>query len=114
MLGCLRLAIANLYLPRFYQKVFKETDYFTTADPVKVCKRCMYYEVARSFLEFSCEEPKFSSVLSLFTHAKNERIAVHLHTCHPVDQTVKMDMKNVRPRPLPLVPAFLSYHLDTV
>jgi hypothetical protein len=94
----LYLAVADLSLPRFCQKVFEETDHFATADPVEACKSHMHYEVARSFLEFSCEEGKFGSASSLFTFAKTWRMGVHLHTRHPVDQTVKMDMKNVRSR----------------
>jgi hypothetical protein len=89
--------------------VFKETDPFVTADPVKICKRHINYKVARLFLDFSYKESNFSSTVSLFTYIKARRIGVHLHTRYPVDQTVKMDMKNVRLSPLPLVPTFPYY-----
>jgi hypothetical protein len=50
--------------------VFKETDYFNTANPVKVYKMYINYEVARLFLDFSYEESNFSSASSLFTYTK--------------------------------------------
>jgi len=35
--------------------VYAETNHFTTAGPIEVCKKNMRYEVAKSFLGFSCE-----------------------------------------------------------
>src|SRR4051812_6198947 len=48
-------AEANKVGPRFCQKVYGESDYFTTSDPVDVCKNHLRYEVVRSFLEWSCQ-----------------------------------------------------------
>jgi hypothetical protein len=36
-------------MTRFCQKVYDESDHFTTPDPVEVCKSHIYYEVVRSF-----------------------------------------------------------------
>jgi hypothetical protein len=92
--------------------VFKEIDHFIIANPIKVYKTHMNYEVVRSFLDFSYEESNFSSAMSLFTYAKAWRIGVYLYTRYPVDQTVKIDIKNIRLSPLSLEPAFPSYLLS--
>jgi hypothetical protein len=44
-------AEANKDSTRFCQKVYDETDYFGTPDPVEICKNHLHYEVVRSFLE---------------------------------------------------------------
>ena len=47
-------AAANKTGPRFCQKVYDESSYFTSPDPIDVCKNYLYYEFVRSFLERSC------------------------------------------------------------
>ena len=48
-------AAANKTGPRFRQKVYDESSYFTSPDPIDVCQNYLYYEVVRSFLERSCQ-----------------------------------------------------------
>jgi hypothetical protein len=81
---------------RFCQKVYDETNHFTTPDPIEVCRKHVDYQVVRSFLEWSCQTSKFKKASSLFTHAKAWRMGVIQYTRAPVDPAVKMDMKNVR------------------
>jgi hypothetical protein len=40
---------ANKVSPRFCQRVYEESSYFTTCDPIDVCKNHLHYEVVRSF-----------------------------------------------------------------
>jgi hypothetical protein len=44
-------AAANKTGPRFCQKVYDESNYFTSPDPIDVYKKHLHYEVMRSFLE---------------------------------------------------------------
>jgi hypothetical protein len=96
-------AAANKTGPRFCQKVYDESSYFTSPDPIDVCKNHLHYEVVRSFLEWSCQISKFTSSASLFTYAKAWRMGVIQYTRSPVDPAVKMDMKNVRDHALVFV-----------
>src|SRR5947207_13683953 len=43
-------AQANGTGPRFCQRVYKESNYFSTYDLVDACKNHLHYEVVRSFL----------------------------------------------------------------
>jgi hypothetical protein len=36
---------------RVLDSVYEESNYFTTSDPVNVCKNHLHYEVVKSFLE---------------------------------------------------------------
>ncbi len=62
--------------PRFCQKVYEESNHFNTSDLVNVCGNHLHYEVVRSFLEWSCQISGFTTSASLFTYAKNWRVAV--------------------------------------
>jgi len=50
--------------------VYEESNYFTTSDPVDVCKNHLHYEVIRLFLEWSYQISRFTISTSLFTYAK--------------------------------------------
>lgn len=63
-------------MTRFCQKVYDESDHFTTPTPVKVCKNHLHYEVVRSFLEWSCQKSNFTKSSSLFTYAEGWRMGV--------------------------------------
>src|ERR1700728_3005248 len=82
------LVAANKTGPRFCQKVYDESDYFTSPDPIDVCKNHLYYEVVRSFLEWSCQISRLKSSASLFTYAKAWRMAVIQYTRSPVDPAI--------------------------
>ena len=79
--------------PTFCQKVYKESNYFKTSDPVDVCKNHLPHEVVRSFLEWSCQIRRFITSKSLFAYAKDWKVAVLEYTRSSVDSTIKMDLK---------------------
>jgi len=64
------MAEANKTGPRFCQKIYEESNYFTSPDPVDVCKNHLHYEVIRLFLEWSYQISRFTISTSLFTYAK--------------------------------------------
>ena len=63
-------------MTRFCQKVYEESDHFTTPDPAEVSRNDLGYEVVDFFLEWSCQKSKFKKASSLFTYAKAWRMAV--------------------------------------
>jgi hypothetical protein len=67
---------ANKTESRFCQKVYDESNYFTSPDPVDVYRNHLHYEVVRSFLEWSCQISGFTTSISLFTYAKAWRMGV--------------------------------------
>ena len=88
--------VANKTGPRFCQKVYDDSNYFTSPDPIHVCKNHLHYEVVRSFLEWLCQTSRLTSSASLFTYAKAWRMGVIQYTRSPVDPAIKMDTKKVR------------------
>jgi hypothetical protein len=54
--------------PRFCQRVYDEPNYFTTSNPVDVCRNHLHYEIIWSFLEWSSQISRFTtSSYSSFT-----------------------------------------------
>jgi hypothetical protein len=88
--------MANKTRPRFCQKVYDESNHFTSADPVDIYKNHLHYEVVRLFLEWSCQISRFTTSASLFTYAKASRMGVIQYTRSPVDPAIKVNVKNVR------------------
>jgi hypothetical protein len=72
-------ATVNNARPRFCQKVYDKSSYFTTPDPIHVYKNHLHHEVVRSFLEWSCQISRMASSASLFTYAKVWRMDVVLY-----------------------------------
>jgi hypothetical protein len=56
----------------------------------------MNIEIAREFLEWCCANGKLGSSKSLFQIGKNWRMAFHYYLGYLVDESIKVDMKNVR------------------
>jgi hypothetical protein len=89
-------APANKALLGIVRKSTTSLTFFSTPDPVKVCKNHLNCEVVRTFLEWSGDTSRWTKASSLFTYAKAWRMGVIQYTRFPVDPAIKMDMKNVR------------------
>src|SRR3954469_23116848 len=69
------------YLTRFCQKVYDETNHFTSPDPIEVCRKHVDYEIVRSFLEWSCSDLEIQKgVVSLYPRESLEDGHHPIHT----------------------------------
>lgn len=93
-------ATVNNAWPRFCQKVYDKSSYFTTPDPIDVNKNHLHHEVVRSFLEWSCQISRMASSASLFTYAKVWRMGVVLY-CHTTSSSACLPAPRNWPDPHP-------------